>query len=823
MTRFAGRGLARTAAFAMALAAAGAGACTGTKVTELVPGVSTQIQVPRDLAAVRLDLFANGALVFCRPYAAYDGSVTLPSTLGVLPAGSPDTTVTVTIGGYDQAGAAASGGALNDCGQTQKIDPSSPGNPRLVRRSIQTYVGGHTLFLPMPLSFSCFDQDCSAMGANYSCRGAQCVADPDPATVAKKLVDFTPALIDGTDVCFSPSRCFPADLHWDAVPVASEDCTFTLPPEAEPGLGINVRVFYEQRQWAPNATTRDYETALVNGGEAEILDEDETEGFTVIDSKTFKLAPGLCALVGAATSPPPAPTTGTLNYSTITDVEVSTLCTPKTQLLPFCAGERTTYVDGGPLPSLPDGAESVDGLCNVAQRLLPTPSAAYLVMDDSEVMHKAFGTDGAATVLSLSLADPVFQRTSAAFKFLTHNGDECTSATTTLTSPTIPFDKAATVQPLIARALMGWMPPDPAAPPYVPLDLLAALRPVGAYGALSSFLANREAPDVAAVMFFVNRVPGGTATNPDPTDDCPTASVTDARAQVEAAVTAAFNETPSLQTYFVVLASDVIDEGVYDFYLSIQNDLPQAVTTIDARDSSTTLANFSSVVTRLGTCLYEAPTGVNLANGVVQYDPLVPGIPPITVPRDPQCVAETQTSTGVNGWNIDAEGRLRICGAACTSLRGAILQASAVALANNESAPDVPVTATLTCQAAGTDSGAGIDGTTSGGDATSQANMDSSVEGASSPGAGDAASATADGGQDRAPSAAMDAASDAGSVDASPIADSPAGDDGGGDGADGDDSSAELTDAGDLDAVEAPDSLTATDGATLVEAGATMQ
>ena len=50
--------------------------------------------------------------------------------------------------------------------------------------------------------------------------------------------------------------------------------------------------------------------------------------------------------------------------------------------------------------------------------MAPTQSALYLVMDQSQVMHGAFGVMGAATTLSLSLSDPVFKRTYAAFTFL---------------------------------------------------------------------------------------------------------------------------------------------------------------------------------------------------------------------------------------------------------------------------------------------------------------------------------------------------------------------------------------------------------------------
>src|SRR5580693_5823675 len=78
--------------------------CSATKPTELVPGVFTQVNVPKDLAQIRVDVKANGSTVFCRSYDVSNGTVLLPATLGVVSATTPETTVTVEIRGYDAAG-----------------------------------------------------------------------------------------------------------------------------------------------------------------------------------------------------------------------------------------------------------------------------------------------------------------------------------------------------------------------------------------------------------------------------------------------------------------------------------------------------------------------------------------------------------------------------------------------------------------------------------------------------------------------------------------------------------------------------------------------
>ena len=56
--------------------------CDAKKQTEYVAGVSTQVQVPRDLKAIRVDVSVGGVVQFCRGYRVYDGKVQLPRSLG---------------------------------------------------------------------------------------------------------------------------------------------------------------------------------------------------------------------------------------------------------------------------------------------------------------------------------------------------------------------------------------------------------------------------------------------------------------------------------------------------------------------------------------------------------------------------------------------------------------------------------------------------------------------------------------------------------------------------------------------------------------------
>lgn len=504
----------------IAAGAVGGTGCTAKKPTELVPGVSSQMVVPKDLVAVSIQVQANGEQVFCRGYQVSPEThvVDLPSTLGVLPGQGPDTVVTITVRGYDSSTNSAD---WDDCSvqvdQTNNNDGVNP--PRILRQSTQTYVDQHELFLPMPLSYSCVDKDCSST-PGATCKANQCV---DSKTDVTTLPDFDPTLLDGTGLCFSPSQCFPQGVTFPAATVDASACIYSLPSYATSAAitsGVNVKVFYQDWTWQPNTAVKGqpYERIVANAGEEEILNEDPAdcgeptgsdgkvhpacEGFKVLPplagvgapegsadglasfpldagveaslpynpaALRVQLAPGLCGLVQAGTTPPDAPNDGSSStYHTISDILLSGVCQPKLPLLPICANERNNN------PVLADAGTTGDGVCNVGVPLSPAPSILYLVMDDTAVMHGALGPGGSVTELALSFNDPVFKRTYAGFKYMTYNdqGASCTSATTAYTTPDEPkctmsasgalvcdFDLISAVQPLVATELASWVIP----------------------------------------------------------------------------------------------------------------------------------------------------------------------------------------------------------------------------------------------------------------------------------------------------------------------------------------------------------------------------
>jgi hypothetical protein len=731
--------LALAALVAVSLVSASGMGCSTTRPTELVPAVFSQVVVPHDLQSVRVTVFANGKTSFDQAYdVGPDGTVELPSTLGVVSGEAASTVVRITIRGYETP-CAQSPDCLN-----QTDNSVGDSGSRILRRSVQTFVDQRTLFVPMPLSYACWNHDCG-IDSNMTCKGNTCV---DGTVLESDLVEFDPSLVDGTGVCFDPKVCFDekpeggTSLSQAPILVDAASCLYEYPTPAP--VGLNVRVYYQSFAWKMDSSGH-FQPVLQSGGEQEILNDDPVEGFTLVSKPDagpgagargalFKLAPGLCTLAQQATDPP-APSKGP--YITISDLRASPVCPPKPPLLPICKGAQTNG------PALANGATtSSDLICNVGVPMAPTQSALYLLMDQSQVMHGAFGPKGAATALSLSLSDPVFKRTYAAFTFLPGQASDCTNATTAFMKPDVNFDLAGAVQTKIAAKLDGWVAPDTAMNPN-PLELQAAMRfDAGAYKNVTDFLAGRELPNIAAAMFFVNRAP-------DTTNDCnpPLDGQATVQAALESEIQQAFSATPSLQTYFVVLDDDAHDTGsptgALTFFKKIQADLPQAVQVLDATQTNsmmaaqTAAANFAKLVTQLGTCVYDYGLPANADPTKLEVGFTVPGKPPTIVPMAAACTTATQDT--VDGWNFD-NGRLRICGSSCNNLRQAILASSAVSLATGQPAPDIPVTATLLCSGQGPVNDAGPSSASDAGTSTADA------AGGSSSGVGSSSSSSGGGG-----------------------------------------------------------------------------
>lgn len=740
----------------------GSAGCTATKPTELVPGALTQVNIPKSLAGLRVQVYVNGTgPAFDQFYTVSNGIAFLPATLGVVSAGNATTRVEIIIAGFDQAGVSCP--QWQDGTQALGAVGNPPCGPRVKRASIQTYVDQRTLFLPMNLSYSCWGQDCegdAGVGAQAvsTCKAASCV---DNVTDPHTLVDFDPSLIDGTQDCFSPSKCFTPVVT--AEPVDPDNCTYTVPPGETNGPGLNVRVIY-QDLLLPDAGAP-YNDAT---SEQEILNLEPNdpahnlplEGYSIPDSNKpfqFQLGAGLCSLVKAFDTPPPGVIPGSpKHYHTISAVQVSTTCPSKPPLLPICAPEQNKAALGA------DGGPSTGIVCDQPITLVQAPSAIYMVMDDSSIMSGAFGSDGYATAMGLALGNPLFKRTYVAFEFMDHNlGDCALDAGTPYAMPgssvpdSVDFTVATLAQPKIAKLLLNPPFPEPVldagqpAGGFKPLVLEGAMRlDVGAFKHLSDFAtglkSNKDQLEVGAVMFFVNRqsvttaqpitfidggltmVPTSQYTPPIGQDcyqginDGGTAAQTTLEQQIIAA------DAVGLQTYFVVLNNGLYQVGTpIPFFDTIKAAVAaQGVKTMQVIDATADkshlaeiLGSFSNTATALGTCLYELPLGVdtnaNLSFTVPVPIPASLGLPasvptaptPIPIKPDSTCSAATQDTA--NGWSIDT-GHIRVCGGACTELRGFVEATTAAVLATtpadagSPTIPEVPVTVVQPCVHGGT-------------------------------------------------------------------------------------------------------------------------
>ncbi len=625
----------RTLALGAVLLAA---ACTSSKPTEIVAGVSTQIEVPEYLKTVGIALQAGGRVLFCDTYPVADGSVTLPATLGVLEqtAGS---SVTVNVLGFRQEQASS----FDNC--TFVVPDADDPEVMVVRRRRTTFVDDRILFLPLPLKESCREAAC---GEEETCIGGVCV----PSEIdSSQLAEYRNELLFGdTNTCFDPSRCLDAAR----APVLLEDpasCSFRAQwpanaPMPEPGE-LNVRVFYDSFG-------------------SEVLDFDrpgsavsEQEGFNIPDPSdplAFRLAPNLC--------------TSNYQQDRLLGVEASALCPPKRPLQPLCSDYQS--IDPRATAETPDPGPR---LCTIAG-LRAVESAVYVLMDRSQSMFDFYGDGGLGLAIELPLQNPVARRTRVAFGQLPAAAEQC--GTSEYQSPIVPFGDVASVrQPIgdILAASASVLPNDP------PLYLEAAMQ--GAYVALSELGANGESGfNRKALVVISNRDLAR--------DRCPGQTATERAA-------AALAQEDSIVTYAVAL-----DSGDAEALASADALATAGGTIVfnGVDDELEGARAVQDILTDLGSCLYEVlpdtTTGVQDA-GDLPDNASLSYLHPLTrvqvdVPYNAQCAEGVNAS----GWN--AEGQLvRLCGTACEALRASLSEVALLHAQNQHVAPPVPLVVTAPC------------------------------------------------------------------------------------------------------------------------------
>ena len=401
--------------------------CDASKTTELVAGVSTQVQVPRDIKSILIDVNVGGANVFCMAYTVYDGHVQLPRTLGTLPAREAGTPVTIKVSAFQVDADSSDVMVLSNCSLAPTVggDPMTGGGAKVLRVSRQPYSQDAILFVPMPLKYSCFDLDCGSSD-DMTCKAGQCVGSD---TDVSKLVPYDDAVLFGKDsTCFAvfgDNGCFADIATVPPLTVDDATCTYAIPgavggpplpagitaPQVPSGVtlppdGLNVRITYD--------------SGITN----EILDLDKDEGFIVPNPSTpqiFKLVDGLCQMVHG---------TGPSTHR-ITGIQVSPICRPKLSSQSICAADALAIVGANP-----DGtAMSPTGTCSTAA-LVPVQSAVEFVVDPTANAQDFYS---AASALIPKLSDPGLKNLLLGVQFIPDGPAACPTASTLAS-----FDKTAT-------------------------------------------------------------------------------------------------------------------------------------------------------------------------------------------------------------------------------------------------------------------------------------------------------------------------------------------------------------------------------------------
>ncbi|MCU0681084.1 MAG: hypothetical protein MUF34_02270 [Polyangiaceae bacterium] len=658
----------RALASALALGAAASwSGCTPKKQTQYVAGISTQVQVPRDLRSVRVTISIGGAVQLCRNYRAYNGQVQLPRSLGAYALNDPGLSgpVSYTIVGY---AADVPEGDDGFC-DTPTLGDSPP---RILRRSTQPYLAEKILFLPMPLKYACFDrEDCG--DPSLTCKAGKCVsADTDPTT----LPEYSPELLDGTGgACFSIDACL-GPRPKPAVLVDPTDCTYAVAntpsepdlidgapdvyPGDEPlGEGLNVIVTYD------------------GGLVREVLDKDAEEGFIVPDPtkpQRFRLVPGLCEMVkGVDDKGKPVP-------HRITALHASDLCRSKNKFQPICASdqlEQMTDVGAGTgtLPP-PD--------C-IARELSPPESSLVLVVDNTKG-HAAFFDQAEAQAVQISLDDPAFSRTKLGLVYAP-GALACSAG-----APDVPLELTATAKGKIIQSFGQYTPPTPALPlaDGAPSFEGALARAYEAFGTEDIFR--------RAVLVFGNR-------DFNPAVNQCTASGDGPAQLAQAAKTGGLD----IDTYVLLLAKTQGDDAASSQALLEANALAVAgggLEATDARqeaDKADAKELFQNLVESLATCVYDVP------DPPASADPFTDPSPP---PADgtlsylepifqrkyiiPPGNCSGEGAPGV-GWGYGTQApapgvkRIFLCQDSCDEYRSVLKAASAFNLTFGKPSPAVPI------------------------------------------------------------------------------------------------------------------------------------
>jgi hypothetical protein len=622
---------------AWGLAFALAAGCSSSPSTRLVVAVSTQARVPKDLRAVRVVVESAGKLASCTTVAIDadgPGARRLPQTVVVEGAAGQD--ANVTVAGF----ASAPDGACTDLSKAV-----------VLRRAKTRLAADESLLLPMALRHACFDVSC---GEGETCAAGECVpTDVDP----NKLVDYADALVFGdTSFCLPRLKCF--ENRIPALLLDEASCTFQLTLDVTTDKGINIELVHDDLS-------------------REVLDLDPVEGFSIDAQKPdrFTLAPGLCKRFRARK---------------IAAVSIGVGCPGKTSLNPLCNDEIPAPDAGRPPAEAPE-------LCTLAAELPPSRAALYLLADRSRSMRDHLGraprADGLAPfaeIVELALRSPVLRTSVVGFRFLpltTTSGtaSECTAAPGAYASlagaDAVPFGPADDARKAIG-ALLGDATKLDSGDRLLLLD--GVLRKDNAYRGLESAGDAATFPRRQVVVLGNRDLASGCTPAIGGPNDHAFEAFTDEGLTTGAVLLSAPPEADQRGRDPFIDAVTTARAGAGPFW----------DTTFDPKLRAVAM---TSVVTDLGSCLYDVPKDLDaraLARPTTKlsyFDLLTSNR--VDIPFDATC---NDRSTG-DGFSLDG-GRIRVCGHSCNDLRLVMKTAAVYAVEHHVVPPDVPVKLAPSCR-----------------------------------------------------------------------------------------------------------------------------
>jgi hypothetical protein len=632
-------------------------ACTESKSTQLVAGFKTQVQVPRDLKSVVIKVTSGSNIGFCQAYPVTRGKAELPQSLGTLDIQlDQELPVEILVVGLT-TGIANTGRLCPNTLQVGKTvaatdlgtdaDGAPEGQVRVFRRSVQQYVPGRAIYIPMPIWYACFDRDCENSGiAQNTCKAGICMTGQAALNAtytdfvrsqSLKLADTnetSPLLKGEGNTCFRSRTadgkpgCFDVTVPPKVIDAAK--CIFEVSEIPNlPFRGVNVEAIFE------------------SGFVKEVLDLDADEGFFLPDPanpRRFQLAEGLCDAYNNRKQ------RGLDLLHPITAINASGACPSKTVVQPLCYDEEYARVygakDGTPPPTTGSGPGT---------RVAPSPTGLVILFDRTQENQSALKTGGIADQLvRFALQDASLNTVSMGMMMLPGLVDACQPGFTPAIAPGEAGRKA------VGDQLNTFIGDVVRVPKSNDIGLASALK--DAYTALG---ANPDFDRRAVVVLGNGPFSGDFCDEGTPLAAVRTLRNVDPKVAPRTYVVLTEGALPGEQA----LADEIAREGRTNASLS--------------GDTQAGLASFFKVATDLTACRYDASKIPADADTVAYYDRV--NNKEIAVSKNSTCTEATGA-----GWNVDGK-YIQLCKESCDALKQNIERGLALALATGSKVEPVDV------------------------------------------------------------------------------------------------------------------------------------